>query len=88
VRKKLKWAGIIIALIFIGLQFTSPRHTNPSFDEAQTLQGMTTVPSEVSALFARSCNDCHSNKTDGGGTRMSLRCHGSRSVTSMTDVMN
>ena len=51
-RTKLKWAGLIFGLVIIGLQFTSPRHTNPSFDEAQTLQGITTVPSEVSALFA------------------------------------
>ena len=51
-RTKFKWAGVIIGLVVVGLQFTSPRHTNPSFDEAQTLQGMTTVPSEVSARFA------------------------------------
>ncbi len=63
-RKKLKWTAMIITLTFIGLQFTTPAHTNPPFDEAQTLQGMTIVPSEVSALFARSCNDCHSNKTN------------------------
>jgi L-ascorbate metabolism protein UlaG (beta-lactamase superfamily) len=25
---------------------------------------MTAPPSEVSALFARSCNDCHSNQTN------------------------
>jgi hypothetical protein len=55
-RKKLKWIPLILTLIFTGLQFTSPVHTNPSFDEAQTLQGMTVVPSEVSAPFARLCN--------------------------------
>jgi hypothetical protein len=64
VRKKLKWAGVIIALIFIGLQFTTPSHTNPAIDEAQTLQGISDVPPDISALFARSCNDCHSNKTN------------------------
>lgn len=55
---------IIIALSFIGLQFTTPRHTNPLFDEAQTLQGITAVPPDISVLFTRSCNDCHSNKTN------------------------
>jgi len=64
VRKKLKWAGAVIALIFIVLQFTTPRHINPPLNEAQALQGMTVVPSHVSELFARSCNDCHSNKTN------------------------
>ena len=63
-RTMLKWTAIVMAVIFIGLQFTTPRHTNPSFNEAQTLQAMTVVPPEVSALFARSCNDCHSNKTN------------------------
>ena len=63
-RKKLKWAAVIAALIFIGLQFTSPARTNPPFDETKSLQGTTTVPSDVSALFARSCNDCHSNTTN------------------------
>lgn len=63
-RTKLKWAGMIIALIIIGLQFTSPAHTNPPVDETQTIQGMTVVPAEVSALFTRSCNDCHSNQTN------------------------
>jgi len=60
----LKWTAIAIAVIFIGLQFTTPRHTNPPFDEAQTLQAMTAVPPDISALFTRSCNDCHSNKTN------------------------
>lgn len=63
-RTKLKWAGVIAALIFVGLQFTSPARTNPPVDNVQTLQGTTTVPSEVSALFVRSCNDCHSNETN------------------------
>jgi hypothetical protein len=63
-RTKLKWAGVIIGLILIGLQFTSPAHINPAFDDAQTLQGITNVPPDISALFARSCNDCHSSKTN------------------------
>jgi hypothetical protein len=64
VRKKLKLTVFIVGLILVGLQFTSPPHTNPTVDELQTLQATTAVPSEVSALFERSCNDCHSNKTD------------------------
>lgn len=63
-RKKLKWTALSLTLIFIGLQFTTKAHTNPPVDEAQTLQGTTTVPSDVSTLFVRSCNDCHSNTTN------------------------
>ena len=63
-RTKIKWTLISIGLIFIGLQFTTPGHTNPAFDEAQSLEALTAIPSEISAVFARSCNDCHSNKTN------------------------
>ena len=63
-RAKLKWVAIVVGLIVIGLQFTTPRHTNPPVDEAQTLAGMSAVPAEVSGLFVRSCNDCHSNTTN------------------------
>lgn len=62
-RKKLKWVALIAALIFIGLQFKFPAHTNPPFDETQSLQAVTAVPADVAALFARSCSDCHSNNT-------------------------
>ena len=57
-------AAIVIAVIIIGLQFTTPRHTNPSFDATQTLAATTAVPPDVSAVFARSCNYCHSNETN------------------------
>ena len=63
-RAMLKWTAIVIAVIFIGLQFTTPRHTNPPFDAAQTLAATTAVPPDVSAVFARSCSDCHSNQTN------------------------
>lgn len=55
---------IVVGLIFIGLQFTGPARTNPPFDQSKTLEATTAVPPEVSANFARSCNDCHSNNTN------------------------
>jgi len=61
---KLKWIAIVIAVVFIGLQFTTPRHMNPAVDPAQTLAATIAVPAEVSAVFARSCKDCHSNETN------------------------
>lgn len=63
-KTKLKWLVIIAFLIFAALQFTSPARTNPPFDEKQTLQATTDVPPQVSEIFARSCNDCHSNRTN------------------------
>ncbi len=64
-RTKLKWTVIIVVVLTsAGLQFTSPPRTNPAVDEAQTLEATTEAPSEVYAAFARSCSDCHSNKTN------------------------
>ena len=57
-RKKLKWTALILTLIFIGLQFTTPAHTNPHFVEAQTLQGMTAVPSD-GTKYGNSQFDCN-----------------------------
>lgn len=57
------WSVAAIGAFVIGLQFTTPRRTNPLVDGEQTLEATTALPSDVSALFARSCNDCHSNET-------------------------
>ena len=63
-RAKIKWGAIVVLLIFVVLQFWRPAHTNPPVDTAQTLAATASVPPEVSAAFARSCNDCHSNTTN------------------------
>jgi len=63
-RVKLKWFAIIVAVLFIGLQLTRPKRSNPQIDEAQTLESTSAVTPEVSAILVRSCNDCHSNKTN------------------------
>jgi hypothetical protein len=76
VRKQLKWAAVIIALIFIGLQFTTPSHTNPPFDEAQTLQGITNVPPDISALLPGRATTATATRRTGGGTPMSLLSRG------------
>ena len=62
-KKYLKWSIILLFIIFLGLQFTSPPRINPPIDEKQTLEAIKKTPSDVSAIFARSCNDCHSNQT-------------------------
>lgn len=54
----------VLCLIFVGMQLTSPSRTNPSIDETKTLFAMTDVPVEVSAALTRSCNNCHSNRTE------------------------
>ena len=59
----LKWVIVALAVIFIGIQFIRPARTNPAIDPSQTLEAQVQMSPEVSSILARSCNDCHSNKT-------------------------
>lgn len=61
--KILKWSGITLVVLFVLIQVIRPAKTNPPVDETKTIQANTTMSAEVSAIFERACNDCHSNKT-------------------------
>ncbi len=54
---------LIIAVILIAIQLYRPARTNPPEDPTQTIKAAAQVTPEVDQIFARSCNDCHSNKT-------------------------
>jgi Haem-binding domain len=64
VKKVLKWTGIILAILFVAIQFIRPSRVNPPVDESKTLQATTQVPQDVGAILERSCNDCHSSRTE------------------------
>ena len=59
----LKWIVIVLIVVFLGIQFVRPARTNPPVDESQTIFARTQMTPQVSAIFERSCRDCHSNKT-------------------------
>jgi hypothetical protein len=59
----LKWVAMVLALAAVGIQFVRPARTNPPLEPAQTLEAHTQMTPEVSKIFERSCNDCHSNRT-------------------------
>jgi hypothetical protein len=61
--KVAKWLPIIVALVFVAIQFKRPARTNPPVDESQTIFVRTQMTPKVAAIFDRSCRDCHSNKT-------------------------
>ncbi len=63
VRKVLKWFAVVIAVVFLGLQFVRPARTNPSVDQTQTINAQLQLTSPVAAILDRSCHDCHSNST-------------------------
>ena len=62
-RKLLKWTAIVLVVLFLGIQLMRPARTNPAVDESQTIEARTQMTPQVKAIFERSCNDCHSNKT-------------------------
>ena len=62
-RKVLRWVVIVGAGCFVIAQFFGPAKTNPAIDPSQTIEARVQVPAPVNAIFERSCNDCHSNKS-------------------------
>jgi hypothetical protein len=61
--KILKWLVLVLAIVFIAIQFKRPARTNPRVEESQTLAAHTQMTPEVADILARSCYDCHSNRT-------------------------
>jgi cytochrome c551/c552 len=62
-RKLLKWTAIVLVVLLAGIQLKRPARTNPPVDQSQTIEAHTQMTPEAKAIFERSCNDCHSNKT-------------------------
>jgi hypothetical protein len=53
----LRWAGLVLVLILIGIQFIPVKRTNPP------VRSELTAPSDVHSILRRACYDCHSNET-------------------------
>ncbi len=62
-RKILKIAALVLATVFIGMQFFAIDKTRPPIVPSETLEAGISVPADISMLLGRSCNDCHSHKT-------------------------
>lgn len=56
----LKGVAIVLLVLLAIAQFIRPSRTNPPIDPVLELKS---VPPELQPIFARSCNDCHSNRT-------------------------
>src|SRR6185436_901130 len=61
--KILRWFLILLAVVFVAIQFSRPARTNPPVNPAHSIEANLQVSPQVVAIFDRSCNDCHSNKT-------------------------
>ena len=62
-KRVLKVVLIVLACGFALMQFARPAQTNPRADEARAMDAHLHVTPEVQAIFARACNDCHTNQT-------------------------
>lgn len=59
----IKWAAISLLVLFVLIQVVRPAKTNPAVDESKVIAAHTQMTPEVAAILERSCNDCHSYKT-------------------------
>jgi hypothetical protein len=62
VLKALKLAAAAVALL-LAAQFVRPARTNPPEVPGAALEHQVAVPPEVASVLARSCADCHTNRT-------------------------
>ena len=62
-KRALKLLLIALACGFVLMQFARPAQTNPGADAARAVEAHLNVTPEVQAIFARACDDCHSNRT-------------------------
>lgn len=62
-RTVLKWLVVVVACLFVAAQFKRPARTNPPVDHSQAIEAHTEIKPEVASILARSCHDCHSNRT-------------------------
>jgi len=55
--------SLLVLLLLLMIQLVQPSRTNPPVDFARTIHASLSVDPAVASVFARSCNDCHSNAT-------------------------
>ena len=61
--KKSKVTLMILAGLFLVIQFIRPERTNPPTDPAAAFEAVVKPPEQVRIIVERACQDCHSNQT-------------------------
>ena len=62
--KSLKLLLVLLASLFAAAQFIRPARTNPPVAPGRSVESHVRMTPEVASLLERSCDDCHSNRTD------------------------
>src|SRR5215207_3328677 len=60
----LKLAVAALAALFAAAQVVRPARTNPPAAPGRSIESHARMTPEVAGLLERSCDDCHSNRTD------------------------
>ena len=63
-KKILKKVGLVLLIVFIGMQFIRPQKNNGVADTPNDITHFVTVPDTVMRMLKGSCYDCHSNHTN------------------------
>ena len=58
-----KRLAVALVVFIVVAQVIRPSRINPPVDPAREIGATRSVSPEVAAIFERSCNDCHSNRT-------------------------
>ena len=62
-RRRLKQAVLVFAVVLAAAQLVRPDRANPPIDPSRTIQAHLGTTSGVAAILDRACGDCHSNTT-------------------------
>ncbi|HEX8853845.1 MAG TPA: heme-binding domain-containing protein [Pyrinomonadaceae bacterium] len=62
--KSVKLLLVALAVLFAAAQFIRPERTNPPVAPGRSIESHVRMTPEVASLLERSCDDCHSNRTD------------------------
>jgi Haem-binding domain len=60
----LKRLTIALLLVLVAIQIFQPARTNPPIDPKREIHASLAVDPAVANVFQRSCNDCHSHRTE------------------------
>lgn len=60
----LKITAVVLAAVFAGAQFIRPARTNPPVVPGHAIESHVQMTPAVAAVLKRSCDDCHTNRTD------------------------
>ena len=62
-KRILKWAGAVLGIGFVVMQFIQPDRSVPAFDPAHDVAKVSPIDASLAEILRRSCYDCHSYET-------------------------